>query len=223
MNLLKKSIVLALLSVLSIGANAEFIETDYLNYGDGLSTLHEETGVEWLDFTETMGHSYNSLSSSLDTDFVGWRFPTESEVLTMYASFFPNITMTNYGGYSSGFTAQEYAQFLGFFGATDTSRNRTYAFYLDDDDDVLTSGANHSFIHYASARGHSDFTTNYSTSGYLLVSDGGVTLGSRNDPSMNANNQNAPVNEGASSVPLPASVGLLALAMLGFSARRKNG
>ena len=80
MNLLKKIIVLGLLSVLSIGANAEFIEADYLVGGDDLSTLHVETGIEWLDFSVTKGMSMQEVIDQLDTTFYGWRIPTKLEV-----------------------------------------------------------------------------------------------------------------------------------------------
>jgi hypothetical protein len=61
--------------------------------------------------------------------------------------------------------------------------------------------------------------TNYSNDafGVYLVSDGGTTLSSINDPSLNANNANAPA-----SVPLPATAALLGLGLLGFGARRKK-
>lgn len=51
----------------------------------------------------------------------------------------------------------------------------------------------------------------------LLVSDGGTTLSSINNPSLNINNANDPIN----SVPLPATTLLFAFGAAGFL-RRKN-
>jgi hypothetical protein len=56
--------------------------------------------------------------------------------------------------------------------------------------------------------------------GVFLVSDGGTTLSSINDPSLNINNSAAPINN-AVSVPLPATLGLLGLSLAGFGLRRK--
>lgn len=54
-----------------------------------------------------------------------------------------------------------------------------------------------------------------------MVSDGWTTLSSINDPSLNINNANAPVNN-ATSVPAPATALILATGLFGFSARRRK-
>jgi hypothetical protein len=53
--------------------------------------------------------------------------------------------------------------------------------------------------------------------GVYLVSDGGTTLSSQMDPSINANN----VNYVAADVSAPALLGLMGLGLLGFAARRR--
>jgi hypothetical protein len=54
--------------------------------------------------------------------------------------------------------------------------------------------------------------------GVFLVSDGGTTLSSIENPSLNINNANAPINQ----VPLPTTLGLLGLAVSGMSFRRRS-
>ena len=222
MSVLKNLLLAGTFILVSAGASAEFVETDYLVTGDGLSTLHQETGLEWLDFTETAGQSYNSISAQLDTTWLGWRFPTEAEVLGMYSSFFPDINVTNPVGYSGGLTSEQFNNFLGLFGVTQASKSRTYAYYPDDNNVITFSGINSSSVHFGSYKGSSTFDSASGTVGYMLVSDGGLTLSSTNDPSLNINNASAPVNNSTASVHVPASLGLLAIAMFGFSARRKS-
>jgi hypothetical protein len=70
---------------------------------------------------------------------------------------------------------------------------------------------------YSNLNATNDTSSSYTAYGVYLVSDGGTTQSSLNDPSLNANNANAP-----SSVPLPATAALLGLGLLGFGARRKK-
>jgi hypothetical protein len=87
---------------------------------------------------------------------------------------------------------------------------------------VLRSGASDrtsdNYVGLSSNNNESN-NTNFSfiTYGVYLVSDGGTTLSLINDPSLNANNANAPA-----SVPLPATAALLGLGLLGFGARRNK-
>ncbi|BCV27700.1 hypothetical protein [Shewanella algae] len=39
--------------LISAQANAAFVETDWKAQGDGLATLDTDTGIEWLDVSET--------------------------------------------------------------------------------------------------------------------------------------------------------------------------
>jgi len=38
-------------------ANAALVDTDWKDAGDGLATLHEETGIEWLKLYNTLDNS----------------------------------------------------------------------------------------------------------------------------------------------------------------------
>jgi parallel beta-helix repeat protein len=61
-----------------------------------------------------------------------------------------------------------------------------------------------------------DYTDN--SYGVYLVSDGGTTLSSQQDPSINANNANAP----AANVSAPVLLGLMSLGLFGFASRRSS-
>ena len=70
--------------MLSFGANAELIETDWKAGGDALATLHEETGLEWLDLTQTDGMSIDQVAAQTGEggSFEGWRIATFDEIDT---------------------------------------------------------------------------------------------------------------------------------------------
>lgn len=69
------STVFALASI-AFNANAAFVTTYWQVAGDKKATLDTETGLEWLDLTQTDGKSYSEVSALLSTTLSGWRFPT---------------------------------------------------------------------------------------------------------------------------------------------------
>ena len=56
-----KLILGASILLLSVQVNASLIEQDLYSINDGLVTFDTNTGLEWLDVNETLGHSYNSV------------------------------------------------------------------------------------------------------------------------------------------------------------------
>lgn len=53
---------------------------------NGLTTFDTETGLEWLDITETTGLSYNEVLNSNYVVSEGYRFATEAELFELYAN-----------------------------------------------------------------------------------------------------------------------------------------
>jgi hypothetical protein len=234
MNKIKKMALLPVLALLSIGAQAELISTDWKVNNDGLATLDTDSGREWLDLTQTDGMSINQVSALLDTTFHGWRLPTRAEVTSLMTSTFPlRSNDLRSGGnffYSDTETNNLSVIFQSFFGATSvsTSTDLMRGTYVNDEQstlggfDILNAGSLYYKVNSYSVlfNSQSNFTTesNANTSfssdsfGVYLVSDGGTTLSSINNPSINAN----------ANVPLPATLGLLGLAMAGLSFRRKS-
>lgn len=93
---------------------------------------------------------------------------------------------------------------------------------LDEDDVFRKIGAEKDGSFYFRIKGLEDtssFTDNFSNSNYgvLLASDGGAKFQSLANPALNANNANSPYQ-----APIPATVCLLGLGFLGFSARKKT-
>lgn len=51
---------------------------------NGSTTIDSDTGLEWLDITETVGLSYNAVLSSAFIISDGYRYASEAEVLELY-------------------------------------------------------------------------------------------------------------------------------------------
>jgi hypothetical protein len=75
-----------LLSVALESSYADVISTDLNTTGDGLLTTDIGTGFEWLDLSQTLGLSYDDVSSRLGTgeQFEGFRYGTRDEVADLY-------------------------------------------------------------------------------------------------------------------------------------------
>lgn len=213
----KKLLVIATLAagLISTQASAAFVPTDWKSSGDGLATLDTETGLEWLDLTQTGGKSINEVKALLGTTYEGWRMPTYEEIYQLASSMFPIVKANpgvtidgkysgndlksfslwgqNVGSYTYGMYEREGSTY--FWGAYGT---RTYFDYL-----------------YAN---HLDRKGVYE--GVFLVSDGGTTLSSINDPTLNINNPNAPIN--MADVSTPAGLAAAGVLMLMLGARRKT-
>lgn len=103
--MLKKSLVLAGLLASTLPINAEIIDL-------GSITRDTDTGLDWLDLTETAGRSYNDISSQFGVggEFEGWRYATSVEAQTLWA----NIGVVNQSQFGSDIpTADpEYQYFL---------------------------------------------------------------------------------------------------------------
>ncbi|MFQ3188928.1 MAG: hypothetical protein ACI936_000048 [Paraglaciecola sp.] len=235
MKLLSTIFAVSTLALASMSASAQLIPTDWKNTGDKLATLDESTGIEWLDLTQTDGMSIDTAESLLSSRFEGWRLPTRSEVTQLMVNAFPSKASYMQGAgawnWTNRTTDNEVDNFRLLFGTThaNTTYDHTFGVFKNDpggDYSVLYSGAydrasDDSIKLYSNVNLATNTSYSTSTYGVYLVSDGGTTQSSLNDPSLNANNANAPSSV-PSSVPLPATAALLGLGLLGFGARRKK-
>jgi MYXO-CTERM domain-containing protein len=234
----KRSILSAFIlaaGLISAQANASFQFTDWKTVGDKKSLLDGVTGQEWLRLSQTGNKSISDVLSQLSTTYAGWRLPTNAEV----TKFVTNI----YGGLNLQFhevTARNnyYAMYLGANRFVDwMSNGYKYAtshggLYYDEDGQIrffgaymneggeytITVGLESSYSYSVNSRINGTF-------GVFLVSDGGTTLSSINNPMLNINNPNAPVNqvpEAPADVPVHAGFGLLGLLLMAFGIRRRK-
>lgn len=223
--MLKKSILSALILVtglMSAQANAALVATDWKSSGDGLATLDTKTGIEWLDVSITDGMSIQEVSGLLSSTYKGWRLPSYAEVQQLFVNALGLTPGAHSEDYSLG-----YDLFLSSFGST-YSDYVSYGTYVGPNGVTVFAGG-------AGGRSHGNVYTDYTYgntistgieyAGVFLVSDGGTTLSSVNNPTLNINNPNAPVNQPATEpadVSAHAGLGLFGLALIALGGRRRK-
>lgn len=234
MKTLNKILIASAIAVSSMCANAKLIATDWQAEGDSLATLDEATGIEWLDLTQTKRMSINQVEGLLSSTFSGWRLPTRSEVTEMMMTAFTSQAITLQGAGAWQFTGStlnnQADNFRALFGKTYSNASSDYSRGLFKNDigesiSVIQSGVsdtinNSHLTLYSSSAVTNNINYSHVSFGVYLVSDGGTTFSSINNPLLNANNANAPINAPIS-VPLPATVLLMGLGLTGL-VRRKD-
>lgn len=231
-----KNVLLGLsLSVASLGANAALITNHSFESESGnmAVTLDTTTGIEWLRTSYTSGDSYNDVLARLDGDLSGWRLPTEDEVRNLLVSNYSKISpesggrysFTSYGNGTAEYRTAGYV--MSYILGSSSSNLRysgtaSYGLYVDDNDEINSFGFRKDGSFYFRTVGMDNgvvYDEDYSHSyvGYFLVSDGGLTVQSIANPSLNAENENSPF-----SVPVPFALGGLALMALFASRKQKK-
>lgn len=232
-NKLLKTAILATLALPAFFSQAAIITGHYTIEGDKKVLIDTDTGIEWLKLDNTKGMSISDVLNN--EEFSGWRFPTREEikqVITTVTGY--DITNNNYtrDALSTAQMKSDASDFVNAFGLLSIGTYYqaqilgSYGLTWDEESNrVSKSGAEYQ-SRSASGRqywgkiedNYSNHSLTYSNAniGVFLVSDGGLTYSSLLDPTLNANNDNAPINQ----VPLTGSLLLLAGGLL-FS-RRKN-
>ena len=225
-----KSFVATLLvtAAVSAPAHADFFHTDWKTEGDKLAVVDTDTGLEWLKIDATLGRSYNDVMASLNDEFAGWRLPTNDEVTDM----FNNMLGDPYGDQvvvnthtTNGIAAADRDIFREYMATEDsTMSSRIYGWYVNGNGSNsqagggLWDGTFYTYYTYSSGQA----TRGRANTGVYLVSDGGTTYSSINNPSLNdAGWDGVSVGPAAAAVstPFAAVMGLLGLA--GLMRRRK--
>lgn len=184
-----------LASIVSLSASAEVYNTDWLSEGDNLVVTDSDSGLEFLNLSETFGMSKNEVNALLGTTYSGWSFATTNDVESLFANFF--------GGYDEGLDTRFSTStvngaggkdFSSLFGAytSPTGRLQSFGlveresdnemmlygtlFYNRDDQYSVYHGYGYNPEYYeSSSNKHRDYNYSESTQGLWLVR-GGQTL-----------------------------------------------
>jgi hypothetical protein len=213
MNLLKKSLIASVISMASISANAELISIDLNVEGDNLVTLDTQTGLEWLDISLTNGRRHYDIQGGA----YGFRIPTNEEVDAFFTNNITSVSNPFVHGpvYHDGDNSEfmKLSTFLGSNLETPQENIKALGMYRDEHGQIEFFGGDSTYMYGLD----SDYGLTFTSRGYgsLLISEGGVSHSSILNPSIN-------IAASASSVSVPATLGLLGLAIAGLSFRRKS-
>jgi hypothetical protein len=182
--------------------------------------------------------SINDITSELGKGgaFEGWRLPTHTEVFNMSQQFFGERLGFEIDKDNRNFckpcaretTIARYMPFKDALGKSDLNKTMSYGMYVNNEYDnlqeVLVSGMQMNSsrneakisLRSTSNQGSITYSRDYDRGDYgtYLVADGGVTLSTRRDPSLTANNSNAPSDISIAFVSL--------LPLLGFRLARRR-
>jgi hypothetical protein len=225
--------------------SSDYASTDWKVSGDSMSMLQKSTGLEWLKLGHTDGRNINDVISRFGEggEFEGWRLPTPNEVNALMMSYYSDyissdqaqVDLVAYGTNDAYWSQTRWMRdTLGGSGyqiwnagGGKTYRALSFAYHLDDAGALVASGVRHTNSRSGGTRRYElillNGKVNGQSNGYsdpmvsvFLVSDGGVTLSSRSDPSMNANNASAPFND----VPVTTLSGLALFGLMLIRLRR---
>jgi hypothetical protein len=204
------------LASLTGAAQAELLSTDVSVFNDGLATLDTQTGLEWLDLTETHGINYSNLDNIVANSYPGWRKATIAEIDTLFTNTFDGLVL----GTLQTLNSTQTSDFISLFGA---NSNGFADSFVENDSGVLklweVKLTGQVYNGYGS---YNQYMNGLAHVGTFLVSDGGLTLTSQNNPAINLPGFSGDVNEVAD-VSTPIALGALGLfGMLGFSAARRR-
>lgn len=212
---MKKIFMAGLALALSPMANAELVKTHWLEDGDNLSMLDTLTGKEFLSFTQTRDYNIDSIQSELDGKFSGWRIANYDEIKTLLSNYITTFDFDRSISYSENYNfgseAQENMLLLRNMIGISSTFDGHYAsgIHYDQDGLATVSGVSN---WYGGDLGFDIGQGEHYTSVWL-ISDGGTTYSSIQDPTIN-------VPQNLSSVPVPLTAGILGLTLLGL--RRKS-
>lgn len=216
--------------------------------GDKKATLDTDTGIEWLDITETDGKSVNYVLSQLGVGgrYEGWRLPSEVEVLNLINSHFNTSlngsTSVQFNGASAvdGTRWMKTKSIYDSFGVTYSRgsfgwsgfESYMYGKYIANDGNTVKTAGSLSWVdgggsgYFKLLGGEGSYSKDWvdrdEVYGVFLVSDGGLTFSSLANPMQNINNPNAPVNAPVAAVSAPAAFGGIVLSLMAIFGRIKR-
>jgi len=154
-------------------ASAAYVHQDYATSGDGLTTLDQSTGIEWLKLSVTKGMSIEQVAAKMGAGglFDGWRFPTGEEVESVLGAIVPIKLNNSTPNASTTSTARlpyepAWTDWSTWFGKTYNGSSTSFSFGLyiqnvGSGSKVLMSGMN---IENSNINIYDDNNGGYSTS-----------------------------------------------------------
>ena len=198
-------------------ANAELVQTHWKVEGDNLSMLDTLSGKEYLSFSQTRDYNLESITSELNGKFSGWRIASYDEIKGLLSSYIKGYDFEQSLAWSNSLTLggqdKENALLLRSLMRPSSTFDGHYSTGLHYDQEGLetSSGVNS----WSGADMGFDIDQKYAYTAVWLVSDGGTTYSSIQDPSIN-------IPKSATSVPLPLTAGILSLSLFGLIRKRKK-
>lgn len=105
------------------------VQADAFSVGDNKAALETGTGLVWMDFGVNQHYSYSQVVSKLNTEYLGWRLPTQSEVINLWSGLFSTmpgwLTNTGIGFIGSTSLDSEFDNIFAVFGSGLDSTNIT--------------------------------------------------------------------------------------------------
>ena len=195
--------------VLSTSVNAALISTDWQNVGDNFITQDTDSGLEWLDLTETVGMSYDQVTAQMATggSLAGWSYATSSQISGFFDSAGGSGDYTGSSEANNG-VVESVSTFWGY------SRALTkFSKFLFAEVDTARPDANHRYGQISDGVNN----TNWETEDYMVI-----MRASWPDTSGESFTSSALVR--TSVVPVPAAVWLFGSGLIGLIgiARRKK-
>ncbi len=174
----------------------DFVVGDWKAEGDNLVILDASTGLEWLKLTETDGKSIAAVKSELSTTYLGWRQPTEYEVNNMMLNYFSTHNETEGTEITIKTTENDplLLNFVNIFGNLYSEGSIPYSlgfyeaagtFKVKQTGVDIHGSPLEGYIYHSRSYGFDINTVSNHVSGVWLVNEGGVSLFSLNNPSIN--------------------------------------
>ena len=195
-------------------AQAELVSTDWKVEGDSLAMLDTLSGKEYLSFSQTIDYNLESIQSELSGQFSGWRVANYDEIKGLLSSYIKSYDFEESLAWGNSFRLYGEDQVAGLHLRSLMSPSSSFdghystGLHYGKDGEATSSGVSN----WSGADMGFDTTQKDAYTAVWLISDGGTTYSSIQDPSINTPQ--------VASVPVGAAIS--SLLMFGLLRTRKS-